>query len=364
MKKLSILLSTMLVSVLVALTYHFFEQSVHHSINYIWNELFDTEGERLLIIPICIVLTLSYFGLQHYLDPKSENNESKGLGAMSVPTLANYGKVLLIGFFSLIAGASLGPEAILVPACMIVGGFVGTKLYGDKPMVKLLSAVGFIALFAAFFDSFIAGLLGLLLVSKQAKTKLDIQLFVIGIIASLTTVLTLEIFSAKAFIDLSQYHWKLTTVGTLVFALLIAGGYLYTYLLSYVHKLFSRVHDFSLRYTWWFRGLVAAAGLSAIYLVGGPLIEFTGNASVAPMLQQAKTLGVMGLLGLFLIKTIAIGWSKALGYRGGLVFPSIFVAATLSAIVGLFTHEISFVVSSLAVIIGMMAADSKVKILF
>ena len=90
--------------------------------------------------------------------------------------------------------------------------------------------------------------------------------------------------------------------------------------------------DICLAEQWWLRGLVAASGLSALYLLGGPLVEFTGNKSIVPMLNQAASLGAIGLIWLVVIKTATISWSKAMGYRGGLIFPTVFIASTLVAI--------------------------------
>ncbi len=39
-------------------------------------------------------------------------------------TISSYVKVLGIGFMSLVAGASPGPEAVLVPACVLIGSIL------------------------------------------------------------------------------------------------------------------------------------------------------------------------------------------------------------------------------------------------
>src|SRR5680860_1167223 len=114
MKKLTLLLSVAVIAIGVAITYHYFEASVSYSITYIWETLFNTDNRRLTVIPLGVFLGLVYFAVQHYLDPKSEQSDSEGLGNTPKPTVANFVKILLIGFLSLIAGASLGPEAILV----------------------------------------------------------------------------------------------------------------------------------------------------------------------------------------------------------------------------------------------------------
>lgn len=364
MKKLSLLPATMIVAMLVALTYHIFEQSVHHATSYLWTTLLPSDTVRRLVIPLCLVGGVIFFGLQHYLDPNSESHESKGLGSMPTPTLANFASIIVIGFFSLIAGASLGPEAILVPACLVVGGFVGSKLYkNDHTIVGLLSAMGLVALFAAFFNSFLTGLLGLLLISKQAKTKLNTGLVVLGSIASAVTVLTLRLIDGQSFISLPPHSWKISLLSILIFALLFVAGWGYTHVLGWAHNSFEKIRQLIKKQPWLWRAVLAGAGLALLYLLGGPLVQFTGNESIEPMFAQASALGSAGLVWLFIVKTLAISWSKALGYRGGLIFPSVFAASVLIAIGRLFDQNISLVLALIVIMTGMLVADRKIKIL-
>lgn len=364
MKKLLVVFSILIVSTLVALTYFYFEAAVRHSIHYIWDDWFNTGANRLLVVPLSIVLGFLFFGAQHYLDPKSENHESHGLGSAPKPTVVNFIKVLLIGFFSLVAGASLGPEAILVPASLLIGSIVGVKLFKkDKQLAGMLSMVGFIALFAAFFDSFIAGILGLVLVTKEVKVKVTPPLAVVAVIASLTTVYVLSFLESSPFVNTPPHVWKFSIQSLLACIGLVAAGYGATYLLGNAHSGFARVRKAIHKRTWWQRSIVAALGLSVLYLLGGSLIEFTGNESIVPMIEQSASLGLSGLIVVVLMKILAISWSKAMGYRGGLVFPSVFVASTLVVIAHTWAPELSFIVRLIAVLVGRFTAGRKVKIL-
>lgn len=363
MKKTVLLLATAAVGIGVALTYYLFEGAVHHSINLIWNDWLNTGERRLLVLPLCIVLTLVYFGVQHYLDPQAETKEQKGLGETPNFSASNFLKILFIGFLSLVAGASLGPEAVLVPACMVLGGYLGTKLFKkDQPAVKLLTAAGFVALFTAFFSSFFVGLISILLLTKQAKTKINISLLVIAAVASASSYYTLQLLGSEAYATLPHYSWKLNFVTILVSILLIIVGYGAIYATSFAHSLFEKVRKLFKR-QWLVRGAVAALGLSALYLAGGPLVEFTGNESIVPMAAQAAELGTLGLLWLAAIKIGAIAWSKALGYRGGMIFPTIFLASVLIAIVELHVHDYNYIYGLIFVLIGAFAANRKTGIL-
>src|SRR5690606_24780546 len=128
-QRLLLLISTVTTAVAVAVTYHYFESAVHYSTNLVWNTWLKTGANRIIVVPLCLGLSLVFFGVQHFLDRKSEKQVSDGLGEAPDATLLNFAKVISIGFFSLLAGASLGPEAILVPACLVIGAYIGKKLF-------------------------------------------------------------------------------------------------------------------------------------------------------------------------------------------------------------------------------------------
>lgn len=363
MKKALIFTAAILVGVGVALIYHFFESIVHGSIDYIWYSLLNTDDRRWLVVPALIILSLAYFGAQHVFDLASESHESHGFGDVPKPSIINFIKVLGIGFLSLVAGASLGPEAILVPAAMIFGAYVGAKVFKDSKASKILGAAGFIALFAAFFHSFIIGLLSILLVKKKAKAKLNFELLLIAILAAGSCYLAVKALSSPTYFDFPSYSWRLSFSSLLACLVLLVAGGLVTYAINFANAGFKKVHKAINIKAWWHKSLVAAVGLSLLYLAGGPLIEFTGNKSIEPMLHQAPSLGFIGLLWILITKIGAISWSKTLGYRGGMVFPTIFLASVLVAISQVFINDINFIYGLIAALAGALIADSRVKVL-
>ena len=364
MERAKILLTTFVIGLGVALTYYLFEGAVHQSIQLIWNDWLNTGATRWLVVPACLVIGLLYFGVQHRLDPRSEGHESHGLGDTPSPTATNFTKVLAIGFMSLLAGASLGPEAILVPACTILGSYIGlTLIDADKQTSKLLGMAGFIALFAAFFNSFWAGMFGLLLVRKRANLKLSLGLVIVAVVAAASTVWLLGILDTKAYVSLPPTTWHFDIRSLFALIVLLGAGYAVTYGIGWVHQAAHAARQHVQQLPWWGLSIVASSGLAALYLLGGSLVEFTGNKSIIPMLHQAAGLGTLGLLWLVVVKIAAIGWSKALGYRGGMIFPTIFVASVLVAIAHNEVNELNFIYGLLAVLIGALVADRKVNIL-
>jgi H+/Cl- antiporter ClcA len=363
MKKLNILLAVILVGIGVALTYHVFENAVHKSVDVIWYDWFDTQNKRWLVIPITVVISLIFFGLQHFIDRPSEKKEEHGLGEMPTPNVKNYLKILLIGYFSLIAGASLGPEAILVPACMLLGAYVGVKMFNNKNITQLLAAAGIMALFTAFFSSFIVGVLSIALVVKQAKTKPSPLLLIVAIVASASSYLTLKIVSGKEFFELPKYSWSINIETVVLCVILAAAGYVVILGMDEAHKKFLKIRELMTEKPWWQHSIIASLVIAGLYLIGGNLVQFTGNQAIIPMFKQAASLGLIGLIWILVIKVLLISWSKAAGYRGGMIFPTVFLAAVLVAILQLYEHDLNLIYGLIAVLAGAFIANSKTGIL-
>lgn len=357
-QKGKLLLGSILTGFMVGVIYICFESAVSHSISYIWSDLFNTNEKRLLVIPITLILSLVYFGAQHILDRQAEKN-----GEELSPSLVNLGKVLLLGLLSLVAGASLGPEAILVPASTITGALIAKSFLKAKgEEIKLLSAVGLVALFVAFFHTLLGALLGLFLLKKTTGKNLPKAALILVGAASVSTWLALQAFSTPEYFEFPPHIWDFSFSSVLAIVLLVASGVAANYALKYLRVLPDRLHNL-LKKDWYKLAVVAGLGLAGLCLIGGDLVQFTGNKSIIPMHSQAATLGLTGLLWVTVVKLGAIAWSKSLGYRGGLIFPMIFVASCLASIAQLYAGELSFIVGMLAVLVGAFYADKKTKVL-
>lgn len=361
MKLLKIFFGSVLVGAGVAVVYHIFETAVHESINTVWIEKLNTDKERAIMVLMVLVVGFVYFASQHFWNRKAENN--LGEAETPKPTFINLLKVLFIGFLSLFAGASLGPEAILIPACIIIGGIIGKKAFKEPAIAKLLEATGFIALFVAFFNSLPAALLGVFLLTQQMKVKLDKAIIIFSTVASVSTYIVLQIIEASPMVSLPARHWNLSFKSIGLVIGLIVAGYLYSYLLKFFAEGFKEFHRKTRKYRWWQHALIASSGLAIIFLAGGPLVEFTGNQSIEPMFASAPRLGFAGLLGLLFAKTVAIAWSKNMGYRGGLIFPTILVAAILTAIAQIALSTLSVPIGVIAVLVGAFIGNAKNKAL-
>jgi H+/Cl- antiporter ClcA len=364
--QLKLLLSCIPVGIVVALTYFLFEAAVRNSIHYIWISVFNSQNLCYEVLPLAVIGALIFFGLQHRLDPGSQNYETRGLGGNPItPTLKNLGIILGLGFLSLVGGASLGPEAILVPASVLIGAGIGSRLFKTNHEASQgLAAAALMALMAAFFHSFIIGVLSVFLVMQQSKTKLSPGLVLVAVVSSASSYLTLHLIDpSNRYFNFPVLTWRVAFIDLFVGLILIVAGYLATYALKYAHSAFVRLRSRASLSQWWQLAIAAGVGLGLFYLLGGPLVEFTGNESIAPLVAQASSLGIIGVLIVLLVKLLVIGWSKAIGYRGGLIFPMIFVASALTSLLQLGFRDLSFGTGLIAALSGILMAERKAKIL-
>ena len=64
--------------------------------------------------------------------------------------------------------------------------------------------------------------------------------------------------------------------------------------------------------------------------MGVQSVQFSGSVGSKLLLEQAATVGVGALVGLLVVKLLVTAWSLATGYRGGLVFPSIYMGIAIA----------------------------------
>ncbi|HEY6887578.1 MAG TPA: chloride channel protein [Solirubrobacter sp.] len=309
------------VGVANAVVFVAFEWVVNDGTDWVWNDLADSDAERWRVVPLAIAgsivlsIVMRLTG-QRRIVPASTDPLAGGPAA-SVPV------VLLIGAVSLLAGASLGPEASLVAAATGMGAWFAS----EKRLV--LASLG--ALLVAFLGSLVAMAIPLVLLYRRAG-RLPFALVVPIVVAGLTAYGTLRLFGSDGFgkvpasTDLRVRDFVLAFVlggfGVLAAAALKAGQARLTGVGAAID---ARLH-------WTVSAAVFGAVLGLLYLVGGQTVEFSGSAGSS--LVAKEHLGTFALLGLVVVKLAATAWSLATGDRGGLVFPSIYVGVAFSLALG------------------------------
>ncbi len=249
------------------------------------------------------------------------------------PDYTTFPGALLTSFFSLLSGASVGPEGPLTFLVVDVAAWLGTKLrLAERTMLGfamagLSSALNGIIgnpLFAALFASELGGDTGGL---QQIAWNL-----VAGVIGYI--LLALIGFPAFASSIASTPVNALTLPYTLDAVILGIIGALLAIFIGISLQGFGRIMDRAFKDR--FIERVMAGGV-IIAIVGFfvPEVMFSGEAQIHPILANPVAYGVLALLGFAILKVLLLGLSFKSGYLGGPIFPTIFAATMVALAIGL-----------------------------
>src|SRR4029453_5009233 len=169
-KAVGLLVVGVAVGVADALIFLGFEGLVHDGTDWLWNDLFDSDDQRWVVVPLALVLGVGFsLVLRLLAQPRV-----RGVGAALLSSLPTTGTprdvavILAVGGASLLAGASLGPEAPLVGATAALGAWLaGRGRVGPLVPVVVLASIG--ALLVAFFGSYVLVLLPLLQLRQKGS---------------------------------------------------------------------------------------------------------------------------------------------------------------------------------------------------
>jgi H+/Cl- antiporter ClcA len=343
------------IGVLDAVVFVVFEAVIDDGSDEVWNTLAHTDDTRWLVVPLAIVLSICFsfivrlVGQSRFTEPKTD------LLAEGIPsepaTVGSIAVIFLIGATSLIAGASLGPEASLVALSFAIGSWLaGHSHAGDDTKALVLASVG--ALLVAFVGSIVPVVIPLLLLRQQKMwtTRRAVLAVVAGITAYITLfVIQLGSTDGYGTIPASTdfgVHDFLTALGVGVLAVFVAHAFKrLVQLFLVVTKHIDAVLP------WTLTAALFGAGLGLAYLAGGQTTEFSGQAGTKMLLQTATTYSAIALGGIALAKLVATAWSLTSGYRGGVVFPSIFMAVAT----GLFVSRVAGSLGGPGVVVGVVA---------
>ncbi|HSX30415.1 MAG TPA: chloride channel protein [Candidatus Saccharimonadales bacterium] len=335
-----------------------FELAVNDGTNWLWNDVFRSNVYRWVVVPLAVALSiaLSWFIYrlheQRVVAPDSNlTDELSGAPA----NLGSIGIVLAIGLASLLAGASLGPEASLMTAAAGLGSWAAVRGHiGPGRELLVLASVG--ALLVAFLGSGIMVTVPLLILWKQKQFKL--QPAAVILLAGLSSLAILHVidphhpgFGSLPPMPAAVFHDFV--IAPIVGCAATVVALVLTYFIARFTEAAKRIDQRC-------RPSLAAAlfglGVGLLYLLGGESIQFSGSVGAHQLVQNAPTYSLLTVAGLLLAKLLATSWSKGSGYRGGLVFPSIYMGTALGLLVAQLNAGWAGVGASVGGIAGMLTA--------
>ncbi|MET9723512.1 ion channel protein [Streptomyces zaomyceticus] len=284
-------------------------------------------------------------------DPASEGLGGKPLAPGVVPGL------LLASTLALAGGVSLGPENPIIASNIALAYWLGRKAAPAVPgafWVSLASA----ATIGALFGTPVAAALVLseALTGMPGRGSLWDRLFsplVAAGAGAMTTQLLAEPTFDMGLPPLTNPGW-----GDLLAALVIASAaalfaLVACYAFPFMHAAFQRLRHPMLILP--LGGLV----LGLLGALGGQLTLFKGLDEVKELTASIGTWSSGELAKLAVIKLVALLVAASCGFRGGRIFPAVFVGAAFGLLAQALVPEVSPTVAVSSAVLGVLLATTR-----
>lgn len=358
---LKLLALVVLIGLMSALLTFAFVVLVNQGTSLIWDELAAMSGldPRLFTLLICTLgglvvgLLVKQFGDHNaiFADLMLEFGKTGRFNYRHAPG------IVITAFASLIAGASLGPEAPLADASGGLGTLLADKLKLNEQETRTLGYSGVSGMLAAFITEPIGGaLLGL--ESAQGGTSGKQTYFWVlfpSLLASAVATVVFVLLSGAFFQTLYQFPTYFPRLRDLFYAVplgFIGGtvGLLFMLSLRRLQKLFQPMKEHVV-----LRGLIGGLGMGIIGALL-PLTMFSGEEQTVELISDAAEIGVVLLIVLGITKLFATSLLLSTGWKGGYIFPVMFASVALGLAATLVFPGIPTAVAVAATMAGALVA--------
>ncbi|MFJ4872263.1 ion channel protein [Streptomyces sp. NPDC088757] len=284
-------------------------------------------------------------------DPATTGLGGKPIAPGAVPGL------LLAGTLALAGGVSLGPENPIIASNIALAYWLGRKAAPDVPGIAWVSLAS-AATIGALFGTPVAAALVIseALAGHPGPGSLWDRLFAPLVAAgagAMTTQLLAEPTFALGLPPLTDPGW-----GDLLASLVIASaaavfGLAACFLFPYAHAAFRRLRHPML--------MLPAGGLvlGLLGALGGHLTLFKGLEEVKELTANIGGWSSGELAKLAVVKLVALLTAAACGFRGGRIFPAVFIGAALGLLTQALVPEVHPAVAVSSAVLGVLLATTR-----
>jgi H+/Cl- antiporter ClcA len=347
-----------------------FIAAVHQLENVLWDDLPDGLGYSsppwFLVLGLPVVGAAIVVVARRFLPGDGGHEPIKGLSTAPTPPAAAAG-VALAALGTLSFGAVLGPEAPLIALGSAVGvGASQLVRLGPRENAVLGTAGSFSAISALFGGPLPAGVL--LVEAGLAMGAALVPLLLPGLVAAACGYLIFIGLGDWGGLEATKLkvpdlpHYEHTTVSDLLIA--VAVGIAAALVIIGVRRLGTRIAGLRQR----------GVGMTALLLAGGLAVGclaqvadllggdsqdvlFSGQAAVPNIIAESSDGVVIAVLA---AKAIAYGICLGCGFRGGPVFPAIFIGVAFASIAVVAIDMSPTVAVAMGTAAGMAAATRMV----
>jgi H+/Cl- antiporter ClcA len=251
--------------------------------------------------------------------------EGHGIGVEPTPPIDAAG-MALVSLVSLTAGASLGPEAALIAIAIAVGTMLARRV--RKPELgRVFGMSGVGSVLSGLFGSPLAPAVAVLEVTHLTGRNLYVFLLPV-LVASAVGLLTFEAILAGPLLDICLPGYADVEPAHVLEALAIgaiaaAVGLVTIAIFAAVRRLFRPLGNRVLKAT------LGGLGIGLVALVAGEETLFSGEHELEVLLDDPEAYGFGALLLILGGKIVAFALSLECGFRGGRIFPVLFIGATV-----------------------------------
>lgn len=277
-------------------------------------------------------------------DPATEPLIGAPMNPVALPGL------LIALILGLAGGVSLGPEHPIMAVNIALAVAIGARLFPRIGALDwtILASAGTIG--ALFGTPVAAALIFSQTLNSSDDTPLWDRLFAPLIAAAAGSLTTSLFFHPHFSLPIAHYtQMRLSDIfsGAVVAAIAIAAGMVAVWCLPRLHTLVHRLKNPVL--------ILGIGGfmLGILGVLGGPLTLFKGLDEMQ-QLAFSQTLGATDYFMLAIVKLGALVIAAACGFRGGRIFPAVFVGVALGLMLHAHVEAVPAAITVSCAILGLM----------
>ena len=263
--------------------------------------------------------------------------------------------LVIVTILMLASGVSLGPEnpMIAVNTGLAVG--IGFRLIPRVP-VTVWGGLAFAGTLGALFGTPVAAALVLSELPGNPRMALWDRIFA-PLVAAGAGAITMSLLGGESF-AITVAPYPTTQAIDLVTGSVIAVGAALlglaaVYAFPFAYAAFKRTGSTLVAL------IIGGALLGVLGAIGGPITLFKGLSQMRELSETVGNYTAAGLLAIVLIKLIAVVIASTSGFRGGRIFPSVFIAVALGLFINTAIPQIPQALAIAASLIGILLAVTR-----
>ncbi|MFF5919098.1 ion channel protein [Streptomyces flavochromogenes] len=327
----------------------------------LWDDLPDAlgiGGHSSLWIIIMLTATGIAVGLVVWKVPGHAGPDPASMGLGGVPlALVVVPGLLLASMLALAGGVSLGPENPIIASNIALTYWLGRRVAPTVPGAAWV-ALASSATIGALFGTPVAAALVIseALVGQPGRGSLWDRLFA-PLVAAGAGAMTTQLLADPSFDmglpPLTDPGWADLLAALVIASAAAVFGLASCYLFPYVHAAFRRLRHPMVMLP------LGGLALGLLGALGGPLTLFKGLDQTRELTSSVGSWSSGELAKLAAVKLVALLVAASCGFRGGRIFPAVFIGAAFGLFAQALVPEVHPAVAVSSAVLGVLLATTR-----